>query len=208
MTLLGAEERTIVLYVLSQDAWLEQILIYLGIASSLLVPFSGPLESEWDSGPLTSLPGSETRLYAFKAPMQMSRSQRDCRHKSLCIPWQATWRDCLAPFDYLKHNAFLAVTEKGVQYLISGPRKVLYFPMEESSLLGGKETLYTSVVVWTWNVSDRVMYLRTWSQVGGAVLEGCRTFWRWSLIEGSGSLGVGLEIYSLAPLRLLSASWI
>lgn len=47
MTLfLGAEEGTTMLYALSQDACLEQMLLYLERTSPFLVLFSGPLESE------------------------------------------------------------------------------------------------------------------------------------------------------------------
>lgn len=47
--------------------------------------------------------------------------------------------------------------------------------------------------------------MNTWSLVGRAVLECCRTFTRWSLAGGSGSLGVDLEVPT-AGLDFLSAT--
>lgn len=49
------------------------------------------------------------------------------------------------------------------------------------------------------------MCLNTWSLVCLAVLEGYRTFTRWSLAGGSGSLGAGLEVPT-AGLDFLSAA--
>ena len=50
----------------------------------------------------------------------------------------------------------------------------------------------------------QALVFHTSLSAGGTVLEGCRIFRRWSLLEGSVSLGEGWVLYFFCPVYVLS----
>jgi hypothetical protein len=57
---------------------------------------------------------------------------------------------------------------------------------------------WSRAVVWVWS-PHTLMYLNTWTPVGGAAVEGSESFRRQNLTGGSEPLGAGLEVLWLHP---------